>query len=278
MKNAVSSEWYLLWTRRVPMVMGVLWAALVALFGIGIPYIVYLALPSDAEQDTAALLDAVLLPSSANTALGSYPLFGGAIMLILGVLVTGPEFRWGTWTARFTQGPGRGQVIVAKAVVGAVVATLLTVGALVAAMSTSAVITAIEGSPMALPPLVEILGAVAGASLISTVWTTIGMSLAVILRGTTTALIAGLLWALAFENIISGLAQVLSALEPVRAVLPGVAGGSLVAALGAPTQDSGGSPGVVAVMDAPVALLVMAFYVAAALGAAILLTRRRDVA
>jgi hypothetical protein len=104
------------------------------------------------------------------------------------------------------------------------------------------------------------------------------MSLALLLRGTTTALIAGLLWALAFENIISGLTQVLTILEPVRAALPGVAAGSLVAALGAPTQDSGGSPGVVAVLDAPAALLVMALYVVVALGAAVLVTRRRDIA
>lgn len=278
MRNAISSEWYLLRARRVPMVIGILWAVLVALFGIGIPYIVYLALPADSEQDTGALLEAVVLPSSATTALGSYPLFGGAIMLILGVLVTGPEFRWGTWTARFTQGPGRGAVIGAKALVGAAVASLVTVGALVAAMAASAVITAVEGRPLELPTAGELGGALVGAALVSSVWTTIGMSLALLLRGTTTALIAGLLWALAFENIISGLVQVLTILEPVRAALPGVAAGSLVAALGAPTQDSGGSPGVVAVLDAPAALLVMALYVAVALGAAVLVTRRRDIA
>jgi hypothetical protein len=32
-------------------------------------------------------------------------------MLILGVLITGPEYRWNTWTARFTQGPSRTQVM-----------------------------------------------------------------------------------------------------------------------------------------------------------------------
>lgn len=278
MRNAISSEWYLLWARRVPLVMGLLWATLVAVFGVGVPYIVYLALPADSGPDTGALLDAVLLQSAATTALGSYPLFGGAVMLILGVLVTGPEFRWGTWTARLAQGPTRAQVVGAKAVVGTTVAALITVVALVAALAVSAVITTIEGRPLLLPSVGEIVTTLSGAALIAAVWTTIGLALAVILRGTTTALIVGLLWALAFENIVSGLAQVLPALEPVRAVLPGVAAGSLVAALGVPTQDAGGTPGVVAVLDVAPALLVMGLYVGLALGLAVLLTRRRDVA
>lgn len=278
MTNALASEWYLLRARRVPLVVGIVWAVMVAVFAVLVPYVVYLALPASSGQDTGAILDGVLLESSATAVLGSYPMFGGAVMLIFGILVAGPEYRWGTWTARFTQGPTRTQVVLAKAVVAALVAAAMTVGAHVLATLASAGVTAVEGRALTLPPLTQTLGALAGSALIAAVWTVVGLGLSIVLRGTTLALIVGLVWSLALENVVSGLAQVVSALEPVRHALLGVASGSLVSGLGAPAQDAGGTPGVVSVLSTPTALLVMAAYAAVALLAATLLARRRDIA
>ena len=39
------------------------------------------------------------------------PMFGGAIVLILGALAAGSGYGWGTWKTAFTQGPGRGSAL-----------------------------------------------------------------------------------------------------------------------------------------------------------------------
>ena len=60
------------------------------------------------------------------------PMFGGALMMVLGALVAGNGYGWGTWKTVFTQGPSRGASVVAGSlaaltafVVGTVLATLV---------------------------------------------------------------------------------------------------------------------------------------------------------
>jgi ABC-type transport system involved in multi-copper enzyme maturation permease subunit len=231
--------------------------------------------PADAGRPE---LLAILMPDAVGaTSLSSYPLFGGAIMLILGVLVTGSEYRWGTWTARFTQGPSRTQVLLAKLVVGAIAVAVIALVAAVAAALASVLIATVEGQPVDWPPLSNLAGSLGAAVLISTTWMSVGAALGVVFRGTSAALAVGLLWTLGLENALSGLAGVIPAIEPVRTILLGSASGSLVASLGAPTQGDGGTPGVVDYLSAPGACLVLLAYLALSTTAAALLIRRRDV-
>jgi ABC-2 type transport system permease protein len=86
-------------------------------------------------------------------------------------------------------------------------------------------------------------------------------------------------WVLGVENLISAVATgLLTALQPLRELLPGVNAGSLVWAL-APGGGAGGDapPGVVDAVTGSRATVALALYVAAfaAAGAALLL--RRDV-
>ncbi|WP_435299765.1 ABC transporter permease subunit [Timonella sp. A28] len=276
MKNALASEIILLRSRRVPVMIGALWAVLVAVFGVLTPYLVYVSLPSTTE-DLDALYNLVVPASIPLTVLGSYPMFGGAVMLILGVLIAGPEYRWGTWTARFTQGASRSQVVAAKATAGSVTAAAAVLIAFIAGLLVSTVITIIEGSSWSAPDLSKTVLSLLAGTLISVAWVCIGMALAIIFKGTTMALIVGLLWVLGIENIVSGLAQILPWLEPIRVFLPGVASGSIAAALGVATQDAGGTPGVAAVTSGSVAVLVLCFYAVAAFVVARALAQRRDV-
>ncbi|MEK8104812.1 hypothetical protein NKG94_05710 [Micromonospora sp. M12] len=84
------------------------WVALALVFGVGVPYLVHLALAGDPKQadDAASLLDAVLPGQLVPTGIGLFPLFGGAIVVILGAVVVGNEYRWGTLNLIFTQRPG----------------------------------------------------------------------------------------------------------------------------------------------------------------------------
>ncbi|NEE03714.1 ABC transporter permease subunit [Phytoactinopolyspora halotolerans] len=278
MINAFASETLLLRRRPMPLVVGGAWTIMVLAFAFGVPYIVYSVLdPATEQADRAELLDTLIPASVPATSASSYPLFGGALMLILGVLMTGPEFRWNTWTARFTQGPSRTDVILAKIAVGAVATFVIAV--IVAAASTLAsfIIALVEGAPTGLPSAADLVASVGAATLISTAWMSVGAALGVVFRGTTVALAVGLLWTLGLENAISGLAGMLSALEPVRAVMLGTASGSLVSSLGAPTQGEGGTPGVVDDLSTSAACVVLVAYAVISTVVALAVSRRRDI-
>ncbi|PSL01629.1 ABC-type transport system involved in multi-copper enzyme maturation permease subunit [Haloactinopolyspora alba] len=274
---ALNAETLLLRHRLAPLVVGGSWIALVLAFAFGVPYIVYSTLDPDATADRADLLETLVPAAVDSTSVSSYPMFGGAIMLILGVLVTGPEYRWGTWTARLSQGPGRAQVVLAKIAAGVLAVIAIAVAAAVTSAVASAVIASVEGEPLNWPAPVEMLASLGGAVLISATWMSVGAALGVLFRGTSVALAVGLVWTLGLENAIAGLAGVIGALEPVRAVLLGTASGSLVAGLGAPTQGDGGTPGVVDHLTPAAACAVLAVYLVASTVLAVALVRRRDI-
>ncbi|GAA2070152.1 hypothetical protein GCM10009780_00920 [Actinomadura alba] len=274
----MAAEALLLRKRLAPFVVGGGWVVMVVGFGFGVPYIVYATLdPVKQAADRAELL-ATLLPAAAHTtAAGSYPLFGGAIMLILGVLITGSEYRWGTWPARLSQGPGRAGVVLAKVLVGTAAVVLIATAALAASLVASIVVASVEGRSLTWPAASAIATALGATVFISVAWMSVGAALAVIFRGVGAALGAGLLWTLGLENALSGLAGVVPALEPVRAILLGPASGSLVAALGVPSLSEGGAVGVAAYMSAPAACAVLSGYIVAGVALATVLIRRRDI-
>lgn len=278
MIRAFAAETLLLRRRPMPLVLGGSWIVMVLAFAFAVPYIVYRTLdPTAAQADRADLL-ATLVPASVHTtSASSYPLFGGAIMLIFGVLVTGSEYRWNTWTARLTQGPSRAQVTLAKVTAGAAAVFLIAVAAIAAAAAATVLIATVEDAPLTWPPAAEIAGSVGVTTLISAAWMSVGAALGAIFRGTTVALAVGLLWTLGLENALSGIAGMFDTLEPVRAVLLGPASGSLVAALGARPQGDGGTPGVVDYASAPAACAVLVAYIAISITVAVAVIRRRDI-
>jgi len=276
MINALRSESLLLRRRPALYVIGGLWLLMVVAFAYGIPYIVFRTVTTS-QQDRQALLE-VLTPDHAGlTSLSSYPLFGGALMLVLGVLLTGSEYRWGTWKVRLVQGPRRHEVLLAKMLTGASGLAVLAAATLLLSLLVSTVIAEVSSAPLAWPSPADLARSLAAALLISVAWMSVGAVLAVAFRGTSVALAAGLLWTLLFENVLSGLATVFSALEPLRTVLLGSASGSLVGAMGAKTQSNGGTPGVVDHLSGPWSVLVLTVYIVGSAAAAAVLLRRRDV-
>jgi hypothetical protein len=71
----------------------------------------------------------------------------------------------------------------------------------------------------------------------------------------------GLVWALAVENLLRGVAGLLDWLRPITDHLPGSAAGSLAAAVGAvPAGRPDGTPGVVTSLTGSVAVVTAAVY------------------
>ena len=97
----------------------VVWLVLGLVFGYLFPYLSYRGAPTgpaagagaaSAEQVLAEALPANLVP----TAIQGFPVFAGALALLLGVLSAGSEYGWGTWETILAQGPGRLAVLAGK--------------------------------------------------------------------------------------------------------------------------------------------------------------------
>ncbi|NDL58778.1 ABC transporter permease [Phytoactinopolyspora sp. XMNu-373] len=254
------------------------------LFGYVFSYISYLTGSSSTINEDvppAELLHDLLPVSLVETTLQGMPMFGGAILLIFGALTVGSGYGWGTWKTVFTQGPSRtatfgGTLIALASVVAAVVVVTFSTN-----LGISVLISAVEAESLVWPPLSETAQGVGGAMLIYSMWTTLGVVVGTLTRSPALAVGLSLVWALAVENLLRGVANALTVLEPLTNVLPGTAAGSIAGAMRIPDlgdgADDGGAPGVLTILDAGPAALLLAGYIVVFGIVATLVTTRRDV-
>lgn len=268
--------------RRRPAVwsIGGTWLVLALAFGLGIPYLVYRTLVDDpAQAEAARELLAVVLPGQlVATGIGLFPLFGGAIVVILGALLIGNEYRWGTLALIFTQRPRRTQVIGGHAVALVLITLALVVATFVAMAAATALLAVVEGRPVSWPGAGSLARAVGAAWLICAAHASLGFFLATLFRSSATAIAVGLVWTLVIENAVSGLALVLTPFEVVQKLLLAPSSGALAGALGAPSQFEGGTPGVVAASNGWLPAVVLFAYLVLTISGALWVTGRRDVA
>src|SRR5919107_918848 len=86
------------------------WVALSLMFGYLFSYLSYKTGDltfADEGSTRAALLTGLLPPAVPDVLLQGMPMFGGALMMVLGAIVAGNGYGWGTWKTVFTQGPSR---------------------------------------------------------------------------------------------------------------------------------------------------------------------------
>jgi ABC-type transport system involved in multi-copper enzyme maturation permease subunit len=220
---------------------------------------------------------AELLPDAIpRVAVQGMPMFAGALVLVLGALVAGNGYSWGTVKTVALQGPGRVTSYAGTLVALAVVVVGL-VGALFASdVAASLLVAVTEGQPVVAPGAVDLLSSLGGGVLVMLVWTLAGMLVGTVARGPALAVGLGLVWVLAVENLLRGVGSIWSPMQRVTDVLPGTAAGSLAGAVGAtPVSEPGGTPGVLTTLSGgtSVALLV-AYAVVFALGTGWLVLRR----
>ncbi|HEX5598737.1 MAG TPA: ABC transporter permease subunit [Micromonosporaceae bacterium] len=217
----------------------------------------------------------MLLPDQlVGSSLGGLPVFLGAIMLILGVLVIGGEYAWGTWKVLLTQGPSRlvvygGKLLALVAAAAVLVLTLFASGAIA-----SALVAAAESQSMAWPPPGDLVTGFGAGWLIATMWAVLGGLLGIVLRAVALPVGLGLVWMLAIQNLLAAVAApLLDWVAELQKGLPGPNAGSLASALGS-TPDT---PGVEAVVGGGQAALVVAGYLVAFAVIGGLLLQRRDI-
>jgi len=228
---------------------------------------------------TKQILLQEMMPANAPvTLVQGLPMFGGALVLILGAVAVGSGYGWGTWKTVFTTGPrritGMGGTLGALGVilVGLVAATF------VLDLAASYTVAAVESQSVTWPGFVDSVQGLGAALLICGMWLAAGVLLGTLTRGPALAVGLGLVWSLVVENLLRGVANMLGPLEAVTDVLPGTAAGSLAGALGALTQgDPNGTPGVTTTITGTAAVALLGAYLIAFLVASLTLTARRDV-
>jgi hypothetical protein len=253
------------------------WLALSLAFGYVFNYVAYKTGDDNFAGDGAsnAQLLAELMPSAIpDVIVSGLPMFGGALAMVVGALVAGNGFGWGTWKTVFTQGPNR-----FSSVGGSLAAVTIFVFAMMTATlglcaGVSVAIAATEGEAMTMPALSDLAQSFGAGFLVLEMWALLGFLVGVLAKGPALAVGLGLVWSLVVENLLRGVGSLLSGIETVTEALPGTAGGSLVGAIiGGPN----GTPGVLDAISGERALLTVAAYVLVAAVAAVVVMRRRDL-
>jgi ABC-2 type transport system permease protein len=262
-------------------ILGAVFLVLAQVFGYLIPYVAYRSGGGGgfAAGETPAQLLADVLPGRLvpNT-LGGFPMFAGAIALIIGGLVAGSEYGWGTLKTMLTQRPRRLSVLGGKLLAIVVTALALVLAVFAVNALWSWVIASVEGRPANWPSLLDLSRGLGAGFLIIGMWSLFGALLGILFRATSLAVGLGLVWALVVENLIRGFAGLLGFLDAFQKGLPGVNAGSLVASLGAATQGQpGGTPGVTTVVSGPQAVVVLIAYMVMMALIAGLMLQRQDV-
>jgi ABC-2 type transport system permease protein len=256
--------------------------ALTQLFGYLLPYSSWLTSDQNFQTqglDPQAVLAGTLPGELVPTSLGGFPVFAGALALILGALAAGSEYGWGTMQTALTQRPTRLALYGGK-LAALAASTLAIVGLIFALNATVAgVIATVESRALDYPSAAELARGLGSGWLILGMWCGLGALLGFAFRGVALPVGLGVVWVLAVESLVSAVADsLLTSLRPLRDLLPGVNAGSLVWSL-APGGGSSGEapPGVVDAVSGGRATLALVVYVAAFAAAGAFLIRRRDV-
>lgn len=249
------------------------WTAVGTTFGYIVPYLQWRNSPDTAQASFTALIPERLV----GNVTGGFPFYGGAFVLILGVLSVGSDYTWDTLKTLLTQRPGRLSLFAVKMLALAValvpfVLSIYTTGAIA-----SAAIAAGEDVGSGWPSIGLLAQGMLASWFILAVWTSFGVMLAVLSRGTSMAVGIGILYALAIEGLLSALASQISLLDRLVELFIRANAYSLVQAFDAVADRDG--PGAFSgpFVSTGQAVLVLTVYLIAFLIIAAITLRRRDV-
>jgi ABC-2 type transport system permease protein len=257
------------------------WLTLAAMFGYLFNYLAYATGSQNFATDGQSVdsLLAQVLPGNVPAVLvQGTPMFGGALMMVLGALVAGSGYGWGTWKTVFLQGPSRTSAVLGSMAAVAVLVLALVVASAVMGFGLALGIAALEDAAVVWPTVSALAAGMGYAYLILLMWALVGFGLGTLARGPALSVGLGLVWALVLENLLRGVGALLSPVEAFTHLTPGTAAGSLVGAFlgGGPGGQT--NPGVLDVLSREQSLLTLSAYVVLVPVATLLLVRRRDVA
>ena len=250
------------------------------IFGYLLPYLGYVTGDENPQTDgvpRGEILRGMLPERVMDNTIGGYPIFAGALALVLGAIVIGGEYTWGTLKTILTQRPGRATVLAAQFLALATMLAIWVLGIFVACALCSIGIAAAENGAMDWPGATAFLEGLAGGWLVLMTWCLAGAVLAVAFRNVALPIGLGVVWILGIETLLAGVvSSLLPDLEFLSNALPGANAGSLVFSVtGMVAADA--PPGVRDAVGGGRALLTLLAYCTIFAVLAAWTTRRRDV-
>jgi ABC-2 type transport system permease protein len=225
-----------------------------------------------------SLLQEMMPANAPVTMVQGLPMFGGALVLILGAVAVGSGYGWGTWKTVFTTRPRRLTAMGGTLIALAILLVGLVLTSLGLDLLASFAIAGAESQPALWPSLADVAQGIGAGLLIGGMWLAAGVLVGTLTRSPALAVGLGLIWSLVVENLLRGVAGLLGPLEAVTDILPGTAAGSLAGALGAAAQsEPNGTPGVTTILGGTAAVALLAAYLVAFVIGCLALTARRDV-
>jgi ABC-2 type transport system permease protein len=255
------------------------WMALTAMFGYLFNYLSYTTGDTSFsnEGETSASLLAEILPGNVpHVLIQGMPMFGGALMLVLGALVAGNGYGWGTWKTVFTQGPSRASVLFGSLAALTVFVVCTVLATLALSFGLSLLVAAVESQTVVWPSAGDLSASVGAGFLVMEMWALIGYLLGTLARGPALSVGLGLVWTLVVENLLRGVGQLLGPVEAFTKILPGTGGGSLVGSI-VGTGGPDPTPGVLDTLAGGQATVLLLAYLVLTPVLAGWLVIRRDV-
>jgi ABC-type transport system involved in multi-copper enzyme maturation permease subunit len=203
----------------------------------------------------------------------------GIFALIVGVLVQGSEFAWGTVKTVYVQFPSRIAIAFGQLVAIALLVLIMAVGLFAVDAATGYLLAAIDGQHSSWPAALDLLKGLAAAWLILYVMAVIGYGLSTAFRQSALAIGVGLGYVLVIENLVFGLlVNIGDTFQHIREWFPIANSEYLQQAFGAVRATVGGAATPAAApVDAAHALTVLSLWLAAIAIASIAVIRLRDV-
>ncbi|MGH3147333.1 MAG: ABC transporter permease [Rubrobacter sp.] len=273
--------------RPATWVLVLVWVVIVILFGYFFTY-AFVANPppppEDTPQEVQAQIEAdtetqlqALLPENLLEQMFGGNVFGlgAAIVLILGAMVAGSEYGWGTFKTVLSQRPRKLAVLSGKVLALAVFLIVFVLLGLAAGAASSFVVAQLEEAAVEWPVWREVLRGLGAGTLILAVWSLFGFALATLFRSTALAIGLGLAWALAVENTISALPVESDAYETFRRFTLGENTTGVSNYFGSPFPEQFGVPD--PLVEPERAAITLAAYAAAFVVLAAFFFWRRDV-
>jgi ABC-2 type transport system permease protein len=277
-------ELYKLVRRPGVWVLVLLLLALAILIGYAITYVIDTFSPASAAQGlpagtTLADFKVALYPENfIKDTFSTWGALGGVFALILGVLVQGSEFGWGTIKTLYTQRFGRLTMMFGKLAALAVLVLVMVVGLFAVDAASSAVVATIDGKSLAFPAADVTLKAIAAGFLIFGFWAVFGFGLATFFRQSAMAIGLGLAYALVVELLIFSLLRGFGGktVNEIEQWFPIANTGYLASSFGE-IQFKGIPPTPAPFADATHAVAMLLAYIAVFVGLSAWLSRTRDV-
>jgi ABC-2 type transport system permease protein len=284
MYSAFRGELFKFRRRPAVWVLVILLLALAVLLGYGITYLLDTFGSSAGSQGlpkgtTLADFKVALYPENfIRDTFSTWGALGGVFALILGVLVQGSEYGWGTMKTLYTQRAGRLTMLYGKVAALAVLVLFMVVGLFAVDAASSVVVAQLDGKSITFPGVDVILEAIVAGFLIFGFWAAFGFALATVFKQSAMAIGLGLAYALVVELLIFSLLRGFGGkvVQEIEQWFPIANTGYLAQSFGAIKFK--GIPATPAPFaDATHAVLMLLLYVAAFMAVTTWLSRTRDI-